>query len=67
MEIFGLFIPVLALLLCGVVLFGVFGWGLFVLLIQLGVIVRKAREPQHIDSGVYELRQGRDIGADDKR
>ncbi len=67
MEIFGIFVPFLVLLLCGLVLFAVFGWWLFVLLVQIGVIVRKAQEPPHIDTGDYSLRQGRDVGDDDRR
>lgn len=67
MEIFGLAIPILAVVICGLVLLGVFGWGLFLLLIQLGVIVREARKPPHIDAGTYELRQGRDVGQDERR
>lgn len=67
MEIFGLFVPLLAVLLCGLVLLSFVGWGLFWFLIQVGVIIRKAQEPPHVDAGNYELRQGRDIGADDRR
>jgi hypothetical protein len=65
--VFGLFIPLLAVLLCGLVLLSVVGWGLFWFLIQLGVIIRKAQEPPHTDTGTYELRQGRDIGSDERR
>lgn len=67
MDIFGLFVPFMAIVLCGLILFAFFGWGLFLLLVQLGVIVRKAQEPPHIDTGVYELKQGRDISTDDRR
>ncbi len=67
MEIFGIFIPVLLLLLCGVVLLVVFGWWLFIMLLQIGVIVRAARQPPHIDAGDYSLKQGRDVGADERR
>lgn len=65
MEIFGLFIPLIAILICGLILLGFFGWGLFVLLLQIGVIVRAAQKPPHIDAGNYDLRQGRDVGKDE--
>lgn len=67
MEIFGLFIPVLALVLVGLIVAGFVGWSLFILLVQLGVIVHKAQDPPHIDAGIYDLKQGRDVGADDRR
>lgn len=53
------------LLLCGVVLIGVLGWGGFLLLVQLGVIVQKAQEPPHTDMGGYSLEQGRDVGKEE--
>lgn len=63
MELLGL--PLIAVLLCGLVLLIVFGFGLFTLLIKLGVIVREAQRPPHIDSGDYRLSQGRDVGRDE--
>lgn len=44
----------------------IFGWGLFFLLVQLGVIVNQAAKPPHSDTGDYHLSQGRDIGKDHK-
>lgn len=63
MEFLGL--PLIALLLCGLVLVTFFGFSLFMLLVKLGVIVREARRPPHIDTGDYRLSQGRDVGRDD--
>lgn len=52
-------------LLCGLVfgllaLVGV-GWGVFLLLVQLGVIVKEVQKPQHVDSFDYSLSQGREV------
>ena len=63
MELLGL--PLVALLLCGVVLLGLLGFGLFILLVKIGVIVREAQRPPHIDAGDYRLSQGRDVGRDE--
>jgi len=62
MELLG--IPLVALILCGVVLLLVLGAGMIGLLIKLGVIVREARRPPHLDSGDYRLDQGREAGTD---
>jgi hypothetical protein len=67
MEIYGLFVPILLVAVCGIVLLATFGWWIFWLLIQLGVIVREARRPPHIDAGDYRLDQGRDVGDDQRR
>ena len=37
------------------------GVGLFAFLVKLGVIVREARRPPHIDAGDYRLGQGREV------
>lgn len=63
MELLGL--PLIALLLCGIVLLSFLGFGLFILLVKLGVIVRAAQRPPHMDAGDYRLSQGRDIGRDE--
>jgi hypothetical protein len=46
----------------GLVLLGLLGWGIFLLLVQLGVIVNKAREPAYHDTGDYTIKQGHDVG-----
>ena len=65
MELLGL--PLIALMLCGLVLAVGLGFGLVMLLIKLGVIVREAQRPPHIDAGDYRLSQGRDVGRDEPR
>ena len=62
MEIFGLFIPLFLVALCALVLLATAGWWIFWLLVQLGVIVRAAQRPPHVDAGDYRLDQGRDVG-----
>ena len=62
MEIFGLFVPILLVALCSLVLLATAGWWIFWLLVQLGVIVRAAQQPPHVDAGDYRLDQGRDVG-----
>jgi hypothetical protein len=39
--------------------------GGFFLLVQLGVIAKKATEPVYTDSGDYFIEQGREIGKDE--
>lgn len=65
MDLLGL--PLIALLLCGLVLVVFFGFGLFMLLVKIGVIVREAQRPPHMDAGDYRLSQGRDVGRDEER
>lgn len=60
-------IPLIAVVLCGVVLLLALGVGMIGLLIKLGVIVREAQRPPHIDAGDYRLDQGRDVGHDERR
>ncbi len=52
----------LLIAIVGLVLLGLLGWGLFLLLVQLGVIVNEARKPAHHDTGNYSLNQGHDVG-----
>lgn len=52
----------LLIVLVGMVLLSLIGWGVFLLLVQLGVIVNEARKPAHHDTGTYRLDQGRDVG-----
>ncbi|NTW01612.1 MAG: hypothetical protein HGA19_09910 [Oscillochloris sp.] len=50
------------IVLAGILILFVAGWGIFWLLIQLGVIVQKATEPPTTDTNNYSLNQGRDVG-----
>lgn len=43
------------------------GWGTFLLLVQLGVIVKEAGKGQHSDSYDYSLSQGREVGRNDQQ
>jgi hypothetical protein len=53
------------LLIIAAILFVIsIGFGIFFVLVQLGVIAQKALEPPTIDEGGYSLSQGRDVGAD---
>ncbi|NTV63553.1 MAG: hypothetical protein HGA65_08465 [Oscillochloris sp.] len=49
------------IILAGLLLLSLVGWGIFWLLIQLGVIVQKAAEPPTTDTNNYSLDQGHDI------
>jgi hypothetical protein len=55
----------LGLILCGLVLIALFGTGIFFLLLQLGVIVKKAGEKPIKDMGGYSIKQGRDVGKEE--
>jgi hypothetical protein len=50
------------IILGGLALLASIGFGVFMLLVQLGVIVKKAGEPVHTDQGGYSLDQGREVG-----
>lgn len=50
------------IILAGLLLLTMIGWGTFWVLIQLGVIVQKAGEPPTTDTNNYSLGQGRDVG-----
>jgi hypothetical protein len=65
MEISGLVL--VALVLCGLVLVALLGTGLIMLLIKVGVIVRAAQRPPHLDAGDYRLEQGREVRSEDRR
>lgn len=65
MELIG--IPLIALIICGLILLVVGGMGLFTLLLKLGVIVRAAQRPPHMDAGDYRLDQGREVRHEDRR
>ena len=67
MEIYGFFVPILLVALCALVLLATFGWWIFWLLVQLGMIVRESQRPPHIDAGDYRLDQGHDVGDDHTR
>jgi hypothetical protein len=49
------------IILGGILLISILGWGTFLLLVQLGVIVQKATEPPTTDTHNYSLDQGRDV------
>lgn len=49
------------IILGGILLLIILGWGTFLLLVQLGVIVQKATEPPTTDTNTYSLDQGRDV------
>jgi hypothetical protein len=57
----------LMLFIVGSLILILFGWGLFWLLVQLGVIVNEARKPTYIDHSDYSLEQGRDVGQEESR
>lgn len=65
MELIG--IPLVALIICGLILLVVGGMGLFTLLLKLGVIVRAAQRPPHMDAGDYRLDQGHEVRHEDRR
>jgi hypothetical protein len=52
----------LLLILGGLVCLGTLGFGTVLLLIQLGVIFKKATEEPYRDQGNYTIDQGRDVG-----
>lgn len=60
-------ILLIGLVLCGVILLATLSLGLITLLIKLGVIVRAAQKPQHLDMGDYRMDQGREVTAEDRR
>ncbi len=49
----------------GLLLLSLVGWGTFLLLVQLGVVVQKAVEPPTTDTNNYSLDQSRDVGKRD--
>jgi hypothetical protein len=53
---------VILMILAGILLLLSVGWGIFWVLLQLGVIVQKAAEPPTTDTNNYSLGQGRDVG-----
>lgn len=55
------------LVLCGLILLASLSLGLITLLIKLGVIVREAQKPQHLDMGDYSIDQGREVVSEDRR
>lgn len=55
------------LILCGLVLLVVVVGGLIGVLIKLGVIAREAQRPPHLDTGTYDLKQGREVVSEDRR
>ncbi|MFP4437302.1 MAG: hypothetical protein ACLFVO_08635 [Chloroflexaceae bacterium] len=56
----------LLIAIAGLVLLGLLGWGFFLLLVQLGVIVNEARKPAYRDTGNYSLSQGHDVGKEEQ-
>lgn len=61
------FALIVVLALCAVVLLAVVGVGLFTFLVKIGVIIKQAQRPPHIDKGNYRLDQGREVRAEDDR
>ncbi len=57
----------LCLAVAGLLLLVAIGWGGFLLLVQLGVIVREAGKPQHVDTHDYSLKQGREVGREEQQ
>lgn len=60
-------VVLVSLVLCSIVLLFVVGAGLITFLIKVGVIVRAAQQPPHIDTGNYRLNQGRDVRGEDEQ
>jgi hypothetical protein len=58
---------ILMLVIGGLLLVAALGWGVFLLLVQLGVIVKEAGKPQHADTYDYTLKQGREVGGNDNQ
>ncbi|HEY0606433.1 MAG TPA: hypothetical protein VGD58_26145 [Herpetosiphonaceae bacterium] len=58
---------IIGLVLCGLILLASLSLGLITLLIKLGVIVREAQKPQHLDAGNYRIDQGREVRTEDRR
>lgn len=55
------------LVIGGLLILSLLGWGVVLLLIQLGVIANEATRPPHTDAGEYRLEQGRDVGQEERR
>ncbi len=53
---------VFLIVIAGLILLSLLIWGIFLLLVQLGVIVNKARKPAYHDTGDYSIKQGHDVG-----
>lgn len=58
---------IVALVVCGVVLLFAVGAALITFLIKIGVVVREAQRPPHMDAGDYRLNQGREVRSEDER
>ena len=58
-------LTVLLLIVAACVVLGAIGWGVFLVLVQLGVIVQEAGKPAHQDSYDYSLKQGREVGREE--
>jgi hypothetical protein len=55
------------LVFCGIVAAVVLGFGGFMLLVKLGVIVREAQLPPYQDAGDYRIDQGREVRPEEDR
>jgi hypothetical protein len=55
------------LLICGLVALAVLGFGGFIVLLKLGVIVREASRPTIEDRGSYSLEQGREVRPEEEQ
>lgn len=58
---------IIALVVCGAVLLFAVGAGLVTFLIKIGVIVRAAQRPPHIDTSEYRLKQGREVRSENEQ
>lgn len=54
------------LIVAGVMMLWMVGWGLFLLLAQAGVVVQKAIEPPTTDTNNYSMSQGREVKSEDQ-
>jgi hypothetical protein len=55
------------LIICAIVALAVIGVGGFIVLLQLGVIVREAGRPVTQDRGSYSLDQGREVRPEEEQ
>jgi hypothetical protein len=60
-------VVLIGFIFCGIILLVSVGFGIFILLVKLGVIVREAQRPPHQDTGVYTLNQGHEVRAEDQQ
>jgi flagellar basal body-associated protein FliL len=54
------------LIVAGVMMLWMVGWGIFWFLAQAGVVVQKAMEPPTTDTSNYTLNQGREVKSEER-